>query len=243
MDGTVLGFFLLATFLGAVVSGLAGFAMGVILLGTWAHFLTPIQTTALIVGYGMLAQGYGTWKLRHALNWRRLAPFLIGGAVGVPIGAMLLTRIDSTDLRPAIGVLLVLYSLYGLARPTFKPLQAGMKADTTVGILNGLLGGLTGLVGITLTIWCQLRGWPKDEQRMVFQPVMFASSAVTAISLGLAGAIPADVVSLYLLGLPLLIAGMWLGFKLYGKLDEAAFRKVILVCLLASGLALAVPTQ
>jgi len=32
--------------------------------------------------------------------------------------------------------------------------------------------------------------------------------------------------------------GMWVGFKLYGKLDEAAFRKVILWLLLASGLGL-----
>jgi uncharacterized membrane protein YfcA len=38
--------------------------------------------------------------------------------------------------------------------------------------------------------------------------------------------------------LPALLAGLWLGFRLYGKLDEAAFRKVILVLLLVSGLAL-----
>jgi hypothetical protein len=31
---------------------------------------------------------------------------------------------------------------------------------------------------------------------------------------------------------------LWLGFRLYGKLDDAAFRKLILVLLLVSGLAL-----
>ena len=30
-------------------------------------------------------------------------------------------------------------------------------------------------------------------------------------------------------------AGLWLGFKLYGKLDDAAFRKVILSLLLVAG--------
>jgi hypothetical protein len=34
---------------------------------------------------------------------------------------------------------------------------------------------------------------------------------------------------------------MWIGLKLYGKLDDAAFRKVILVLLLVSGLTLVVP--
>ena len=46
-----------------------------------------------------------------------------------------------------------------------------------------------------------------------------------------------------MLGLPSLLAGLWGGFKLYGKLDDAAFRKVILVLLLVSGLALIVPAS
>jgi hypothetical protein len=51
----------------------------------------------------------------------------------------------------------------------------------------------------------------------------------------------ASTVRLYLLGLGPLFAGLWSGLKLYGKLDDAAFRKVILLLLLASGLVLIVP--
>jgi uncharacterized protein len=36
-------------------------------------------------------------------------------------------------------------------------------------------------------------------------------------------------------GLPALLAGTWLGLKLFGRLDEASFRKIVLVLLLASG--------
>jgi uncharacterized protein len=237
MDTIVL-VFLLATFIGAVVSGVAGFGMGVVFVGMWAHILTPIQIATLIVGYGLVTQSYGIWKLRRALSWPRLAPFIIGGAVGAPIGALLLTYFDSTYLRPAIGVLLVLYSIYGLARPVFRPVQAGTTADAGIGVLNGLLGGLTGLVGIIVTIWCQLRGWSKDEQRTVFQPVMVAASALTALSLSIAGVVTAETINLYLLGLPLLLVGVWIGFKLYGTLDDALFRKVLLVLLLFSGLLL-----
>jgi uncharacterized membrane protein YfcA len=79
MDGFVLGLFLFAAFLGGFASGLAGFAMGFIVAGIWLHIITPIQTTALIAGYGLCTQGYGVWKLRHALNWRNVAPFIVGG--------------------------------------------------------------------------------------------------------------------------------------------------------------------
>jgi hypothetical protein len=43
------------------------------------------------------------------------------------------------------------------------------------------------------------------------------------------------------IGLPVLLAGTWLGLKLYGHLDEAGFRKVALVLLFVSGIALVVP--
>jgi uncharacterized membrane protein YfcA len=70
---------------------------------------------------------------------------------------------------------------------------------------------------------------------------MLAAIAVNAASLTIAGAVTAETVRLFLLGLPFLLAGLWVGFKLYGRLDDAAFRKVILVLLLASGLSLLVP--
>jgi hypothetical protein len=61
------------------------------------------------------------------------------------------------------------------------------------------------------------------------------------VTLGLAGAITVPTVELYLLGAPLLLAGLWSGFKLYGKLDDAAFRTVILLLLLGSGIVLIIP--
>jgi uncharacterized protein len=241
MDGWALGFFLLAAFLGGLASGIAGFAMGFVVSGIWLHILTPIQTTTLIVGYGLWTQGYGVWKLRHTLNWRQVAPFIIGGAIGVPIGTMLLTSINPAYLRTGVGVLLVLYSIYGLAQPAFKPIKAGVPADAGIGVLNGLFAGVTGLPGLIVTIWSQLRGWPKDVQRTVFQPVMLAAIVMNAVTLSLAGAVTTETAELYVLGLPALLAGLWSGFKLYGKLDDAAFRKVILLLLLVSGLALIVP--
>ena len=98
-----------------------------------------------------------------------------------------------------------------------------------------MLAGITGLAGILVTIWCGLRGWPNDQQRAVFQPIAVAIFAMTAAWIGAKGAIAADTIRFFLFGLPVLFAGTWLGMALYGRLDEAAFRKVVLVLLLASG--------
>jgi uncharacterized membrane protein YfcA len=241
MNGMVVGLFLLATFVGGVTSGLAGFAMGLVVSGVWLHIITPLETATLIVAYGLLTQGYGIWKLRHALSWRAVAPYLVGGAFGAPFGAALLAHTSPAAVRTGIGMLLVVYSLYGLLRPALTPVRFGTPADVGIGFLNGLLGGLTGLVGIVVAVWCQLRGLSKDAQRSVFQPVTFAAALMSMASLSVAGAVTATTIKHFVLGLPFMLAGLWSGFKLYGKLDDAAFRKVVLALLLAAGLSLIVP--
>ena len=242
MDGTVLALYLLSTFLGGFTSGLTGFAAGLVVSGVWLHIMTPLQAAVLIAAYGMVNQAYGIWKVRHALQWRRILPFVIGGAVGVPLGAYLVTYLNPAHLRIGIGVLLIAYSTYNLARPRVAPIQSNPAADTGIGVLNGLLGGLTGLGGVISTIWCQLGGGPKDAQRAIFQPVLFITMTMTTLTFAASGHLfNADILKLFLLGLPALLLGLWVGVTLYGKLDDAAFRKAILILLLISGLSLVLP--
>jgi uncharacterized membrane protein YfcA len=240
MDGLFnLTIFLVATFASALVAGLSGFAFGLIAASLWLYVISPLQTAALIIAFGLLVQSYSVWKLRHAVVWRRLWPFVIGAALGVPIGVMILTWANPAHVRVGVGILLVLYSVYALSRPVMKPIKAsGSLADAGVGFLNGVLAGVTGLAGILVTIWCGLRGWPKDQQRAVFQPVAVAIFAMSAAWLGAKVAISAETIRLFLFGLPALLAGTWLGLKLYGQVNETTFRKIVLSLLLLSGAAL-----
>jgi uncharacterized membrane protein YfcA len=243
MDGfpLELPIFLFATFAGALVAGLSGFAFGLVATSIWLYILTPLQTATLIIAFGLIVQGYSVLKLRRALDWTKLWPFVLGAALGVPVGVSILTWANPAHVRIGVGVLLVLYSLYALLRPAINPVKAGgAAADIGVGFLNGVLGGITGLAGIVATIWCGLRGWPKEVQRTVFQPVAVATFLMSALWIGAEGAISPGTIKLFLVGLPALLAGHWLGLKLFGHLDEAAFRKIVLVLLLASGVVLIV---
>jgi uncharacterized protein len=228
--------FLSGTFLAALVAGLGGFAFGIIAAAVWLYILTPLQTATLIIGLGLVVQGYSVWNLRHALDWRRLSPLIIGAAFGVPLGVFILAHADPHYLRRGVGVILIAFSLYGLLRPAITPIKSGALAgDLGAGVLNGVLGGATGLAGILVIIWCQLRGWTKDQQRAVFQPVGAATFAMSAAWLGGQGSISREVIWLFAVGLPVLLAGSWLGLRLYGRLDEAQFRKVVQILLLGSG--------
>jgi uncharacterized protein len=75
-------------------------------------------------------------------------------------------------------------------------------------------------------------------QRTVFQPVGVSVFAMSALWLGASGAVGFDTLRLFVIGLPILLAGTWLGLKLYGRVDDAGFRKIVLTLLLVSGAAL-----
>src|SRR5262249_22178875 len=82
---------------------------------------------------------------------------------------------------------------------------------------------------------------------VIYLTATFAAALVTGMA-GFAFGLVAAGVWLHILtvwffgiGLPALLAGTWLGLKLYGHLDEAGFRKLVLVLLLVSGMALVAP--
>jgi uncharacterized membrane protein YfcA len=121
-------------------------------------------------------------------------------------------------------------------------MKIGVGADIAISVSNGFLGGLTGLGGVISTISCQWRGWSKDVQRAVFQPVLFVAFVVISISQAVAGTITAETLALYVWGVPFMFAGLWSGFKFFGKIDDETFRKTVLVLLLFAGLSLIMPS-
>jgi uncharacterized protein len=231
-----LAVFVFGTFAAAFVTGLVGFAFGMVAAGIWLHALTPLQATTLIIAYALLVQSYAVWKLRRAILLPRLLPFVIGSAAGIPGALAVLEWVPAVYMRTGIGVLLILFSLYNLARPKLPDLrEMGVASDAGIGLLNGVLGGSTGLAGILPMIWCGLRGWTRDEQRAVFQPTAVATFLLSIAILGGTGLVTPDIVQLFLIGLPALVAGTLLGWVLYGKLNEAWFRRIVLSLLLISG--------
>ncbi|MGY4344047.1 putative membrane protein YfcA [Bradyrhizobium sp. GM7.3] len=144
MDALGFAIFALAALAGGFVSGFSGFAMGLVVSGVWLHIITPIQTATLIAGYGLLTQGYGIYRLRHVLDLRKAWPLALGTVIGIPIGVEILVYLNPLYLRFGVGVLLMIYSIYGLARPVFAPMRIGTGADIAIGISNGMLGGFDG---------------------------------------------------------------------------------------------------
>ncbi len=233
----VLALIWLGAFVGGIATGAAGFAFAVVAASFWLHVLDPLHTTALIITVGLFVQGWMTWRMRAAIEPARLWPFIPGCVVGLPIGVYLLTHIKVSVLTVGLGTFMLLYGLYAVIAPRLPYVQAGRWADGVVGFVGGVLGGVGGYSGIVPTMWTQLRGWPKDVARGIYQPFILIAQAVTIALIGFA-AFDTKALILAALTLPPVLAGAVVGWAIYGRLDERRFRQLLGALLIASGAAL-----
>jgi uncharacterized protein len=230
---------LVGTFVGALASGLTGFAFTLVAYGFWLHVLPPREAVPLSLLLGIVSQAYTTWRLRRGIRLDLLWPFLLGGIIGVPFGPALLRIIEPGQFRVAIGLFLVVYSAFMLFRPPLRPVTGGGRpADGAVGIVGGVLASAAGLTGAVPTLWCGLRGWPKDIQRGVYQPFVLVIHSLAIVALGTGIAFDGTVLRHTALAFPVMIVGTLIGLRFYGKLDEMQFRRIVLWMLLVSGVLL-----
>jgi hypothetical protein len=228
----------LGAFLGGMASGAAGFAYGVVATAIWLHALTPLHAAMLVVSGGLMIQSGLIWPMRRSVDMRRLSPFLVGGLVGVPIGVALLVWSAPGAIKTALAAFLVLYGIYALTTPKLPRIERGGRlADAAVGFIGGVLGGVGGLSGVAPAIWTQLRDWPKDVARAVYQPFILMAHLLT---LTMVGVVTLDRVALvlFMAAAPALLLGAWVGWRIYGRLDEARFKQALAALLIVSGLLL-----
>jgi hypothetical protein len=220
--------------IGGVASGAAGFAAGVVASAVWLHAIAPIHVAVLVVAGGLVMQCTTLWTLRRSLDVQRLWPFILAGVLGVPFGVWLLVRTDPAKLKVAIGVFLIVYAVYALVARRLPHVTAGRGADVAIGFISGIMDGLGGYNGVLPAVWTQLRGWSKEEARAFYQPFIVVVHIATIAALGTT-AVDHDGLVLLALALPPMALGTWIGWQLYGRLDEVRFRQALAIMLLVSG--------
>lgn len=238
LSAQTLAVVVLGGFLGGVASGAAGFAYGVVATSVWLHAISPIHAALLVVSGGLINQMGLVWTMRRTLDFGRLWPFLIGGAIGVPLGVALVVETNPRAIRVALAIFMVVYGIYALAAPRLPRIAwGGRAADAGVGFLGGLFGGVAGLSGIFPAVWTQLRAWPKEVARGVYQPFILLAHLLTLLLIG-ALALDRTGVVLFLVAIPAILLGSWTGWLIYGRLNERRFQQILSLLLIVSGLLL-----
>lgn len=230
----------LGALLGGIAAGASGFAFALAATSVWLHRIDPVHSAVLATGCGVLLHLSTLWPQRKFIKPARLMPFVVGGVLGVPLGVYLLAYTAPDVLKAALDIFLLAFGTWALVSPRLPPVHhGGRTADAAVGFVGGVLGGIGGYSGVVPTIWTQLRGWPKEIARGVYQPFIIV---IQTVSLAGIVAVTLDTAALVLLveALPALVLGAWIGWRLYGRLDDRRFRQGLALLLVASGVVLVV---
>jgi uncharacterized membrane protein YfcA len=230
-----------AVFLGAFVSGLAGFAFSAVAGAILLHTRLPMEAVPLMMACSIGVQANNLWALRKHIEWKQSLVLVLGGLLGVPIAVWLLQTTDARTFREVFGLAVALYAGYMLFRPSLTGIKLmNHRRNALIGFGGGLVGGLTAMPGAVPTIWCDMHGVPKNQQRGLVQPFI-AAMQISALALLLAHHdLPRKVFSDLLLSVPALVAGSVLGILAFRIVSEQIFRRIILTILMASGLLLVV---
>lgn len=233
-----------ACFIAAFCAGMAGFAFVLVAAGILLHVAPPGITAPVLVLGSLMAQSMSLPTLWKQIDWPRMRFFVGVALLGVPVGLVVLARGPAGAIVGGVGVLLVIYSGYMLARIALRmappEVAGGRVADGAVGFAAGILGGIGGFVGALPAMWADIQGWPKDRARAFMQPFIVFMQAITSVGLAVTGFFTAEALVLTAAATPALVAGTMLGLRAYVRLPAQAFRVILLVLLLVSGISLLV---
>jgi uncharacterized membrane protein YfcA len=229
--------------LGAIVAGfvqgLSGFAFGMVAMSFWAWGVEPRLASAMSVFGALTGQLLAAITVRRKFHLATVLPFLLGGIVGIPIGVSILPRLDVHLFKLCLGIVLVIWCPIMLFSNRIPPIRHGGRlADAVVGAIGGIMGGIGGFTGIAPTLWCTLRGFDKDKQRVVIQNFNLGALLVTmGVYLG-TGIITRDMLPMFAIVAPAMLIPTLLGTRVYIGISDIAFRRIVLTLLTCSGAAM-----
>ncbi|MGC1176416.1 sulfite exporter TauE/SafE family protein [Polaromonas sp.] len=221
------------------VQGLTGFGFGLVAMSFWAWTIDPRLAAAMAVFGALTGQVIAAVTVRRGFDFKLLAPFVIGGLLGLPLGLLLLPRLDVMVFKAFLGTLLVIWCpamLFSTQLPRIT--RGGRIADGLIGAAGGVMGGLGGFTGVLPTLWCTLRGMDKDAQRAIVQNFNLSMLLVTFGSYLATGIITTATLPYLAIVAPALLIPSLLGARLYIGISEATFRKLVLSLLTCTGVAL-----
>ena len=223
------------------VQGLSGVGFGLVAMSFWAWTLEPKLAAAMVVCGALTGQLIAVGTVRRGFELRRLTPFLAGGLIGIPAGLLLLPLMNVQMFKTFLGLLLMLWCPAMLMAGRLPRITAGGQlGNGLAGGMGGMMSAMGGFSGVIPTLWCTLRGYDKDAQRAIIQNFNLAVLLVTMATYIATGLVTRETMPMLVVVVPAMLIPSVIGARLYIGISEAAFRKIVLGLLTASGVALLV---
>ncbi|MDX2475465.1 MAG: sulfite exporter TauE/SafE family protein [Candidatus Krumholzibacteria bacterium] len=219
-----------------IVYVLLGFGSGLVSVGALALVFPELQdVVVLLLLVNLPAELFISWQSRREIRWRPILGLGSGIAVGIPVGAILLSTTDPQVMLAVLGWFLIGVGLLFIKLPPdgrFKPHAA---AAPSAGLISGVLTGLYGTGGPPLIVWYHLSAVGKSAFRANLMTIFLLMAVVRVPSYAAVGLVTGPRLWSSLLVMPAVLLGGWIGHRLHVQVSERTFRRLVSLVLAVIG--------
>ena len=218
-----IGVALFATLAAALVRGLAGFGLAILLVPVLGLAIPPREAVVVANWLGLLI---GLVGLRKIMGASETSALQIGAVavIATPLGVWLLAVTDPALARLAIALIALGSFVLVLLPKRPEHHQPSVFETGTTGLLSGVLTGFAGMPGPPVVPYYLRRAIPAQLARASMMTVFLITSAAGIVAATLLGVATTREPLLAAILFPAVLLGNWLGSHAFGKIGDAAWR-------------------
>ena len=168
---------------------------------------------------------------------RRTWTLLLAACFGAWLGVGVLAANDAKMMSAFMGLVLTAYGLLGLARPVLP--APGRRHEIwlapVVGLINGVLSGMTGSLALPGVPYMQSLGFDKNTLVQGMGLLFTVSISAMAVAMSDYRLLSPELAGASAAGIAPALAGMWAGQRIRHRLSEDAFKRTMFSALIAIG--------
>lgn len=227
------------------LKAMTGFGPAIVVISLGSLVVPPqaiIATSSVLDFIAGAALLRGDYPARRERFWVPLACLITSGSI---IGALFLDSIPRETFGQVLATAVLLLGFwFGFARPRGKaerlreslPEQSS-SADKYFTFAGGLLGGLLGISGPPI-VWHFGRQYAKRAFRQVLVPVFVVAAMIRTIMYSALGMVDQEVLLYIAISLPGLVVGLYVGNKIFLRISEKTFSRIVGLTLVLVGIKL-----
>jgi len=219
----------------AFVSSLTGFGYALVASPCMVLLFPPRTAVPVTMLSWVPLAAALTWEARRQMEWGRIGRWMLGAAVGIPLGVYGLATASEGIMRAAIGAASLLAAGTLWLKPSRPFRREGLLAPLA-GAMSGLMGGATGMSGPPVILFGLNQGWQVAALRANLIGYFAAKNLLSLAFLAEFGVLAPGTVALGLAALPGMAVGYWAGMRLRERVSARRFRALALGLVAAAAL-------
>jgi uncharacterized membrane protein YfcA len=221
----------------ALVFGMFGFGYTLLVVAFLPFFISvkvAVPMTAIQIPFSI---GIMLYSLRRHLTIRPALPLIVGLILGLPIGVHLLRILSEGTVRKFLGVMILIHCLWSFRKASAAmPILRSDAWGLLAGLLSGIVGGAILAAGPIVMAYLSMRGFTKEKMKGTFLLWAMTMALVIIPIYALSGLLTAQVLHWGLITMPFVGLGIFFGVRIFDRLEQRFFYRLILILLMATGM-------